>query len=283
MADNVPATPTQPAEQKYCPNCRGGNAPQAQICQWCGYSFATGAMPGQSASYTPPGPPQQNVNVAPPQRRSPILLIVLGLVGVCLILGIIGALAGGGRNTASNTTIQARPTNTAAAEAPAVTSPTDTPVVAPEVAPTDTPATAPEVAPTDTPVPPPAAEMPGVGDTAETDNLRITLNEVRHEATGLIAPDDGHEYVIVNVTFENKSNEEQNVSTLLQMSLRDDTGQRYTIAFGSNAESTPDGSIAPGDKLRGDVPFEVPTTATGLVFVFDPILGGDAVRFKLDR
>jgi hypothetical protein len=43
------------------------------------------------------------------------------------------------------------------------------------------------------------------------------------------------------------------------------------------------GSVTAGEKLRGTMAFEVPKSATGLHFIYDPPLEGNTLRIKLDR
>lgn len=130
----------------------------------------------------------------------------------------------------------------------------------------------------------PASSANPVGSSADTAGLRITLNEVRRSQGGnVFKPKEGYEYVIVNLTFENIDNKEHSVSSLLSAKVVDDTGQRYTIAIGVDTADIPDGTIAAGDKSRGELAFEVPTDATGLVYIYDPLFGGEPVRFKLDK
>jgi hypothetical protein len=59
---------------------------------------------------------------------------------------------------------------------------------------------------------------------------------------------------------------------MLQMTVKDWTGQGYGVDFGATSASdgtSPDGELAPGEKVRGQVGFQVPVGASGLVFVFD--------------
>lgn len=199
---------------------------------------------------------------------------VIGLVVVCVVLGIIGSLAAPKtNNTTTGAVVGSNPTATTAANdqaAVAVTQPTATTAAAePTAAPVATATAAPKAL--------------GVGSTAETGGLQITLNGVRHTDKGIIPPKAGMEYVIVDITVANPGTEKKSVSSLISESAKDDTGQKYTIAFGSDAKAAAEGEVAPGDKVRGETSFEIPTTATGLVFIYDPVIGGDAVRFNLDR
>lgn len=91
---------------------------------------------------------------------------------------------------------------------------------------------------------------------------------------------------MVNFTAENTSKEDQPFSTLLAFKLKDDADKEYDITIAADITifetSNPD-PVKPGAKATGDMAFEVPTTAKGLVVEYKPLLSEDVVRFKLDR
>lgn len=210
-------------------------------------------------------PTQAQITRAP--RQGPTRATwVIGILIVC-----VGLLAACG-DTAS------APTLAPVAPQPAVQA-TSTPLPAVvEPAPTDMPPP-----PADTPVPAPVAQELAVGSTAEIDGLKVTLNEVRHETEGLIKAKAGMEYIVLNVTLENTAAEPKPISSLLSFYVKDDTGQKYTPGVGANIKSGVDGTVAAGDKNRGELGVEVPLEARGLVFIYEPFMGRSVLRFKLDR
>jgi hypothetical protein len=184
---------------------------------------------------------------------------VLLLVVACVGLAVLGSLtrSPGTSGTASSTGANANPGRQAASGS------------------TGTEAKA-------TPVQNAAPSIGSVGSTLETAGLRVTLNSVRRHSGGqFFKPDAGHEYIVLDLTYENTTDREVAVSSLLSASVKDSTGQKYTLALGGTDKSAPDGSIAPGDRARGEIAFEVPVDAAGLVVTYDPILGGDPVRFSV--
>ena len=112
-----------------------------------------------------------------------------------------------------------------------------------------------------------------VGDQIQIGDLILTVNGVDYPAGDEFnKPEQGKKFVVVDVTLDNQGNEAIQISSLLQMSLKDATGQVYEVDLSASMAgngSTPDGEIAPGEKLRGQVGFQVPEDAQGLVFVFD--------------
>ena len=95
-------------------------------------------------------------------------------------------------------------------------------------------------------------------------------------------PNAGFKFLVVDITIENLSATAISVSTLLQMSVKDSSSQKYDVDLMASVASggtTPDGELAPGEKLRGQVGFQVPANATGLVFVFDADVWGSGKVF----
>lgn len=115
--------------------------------------------------------------------------------------------------------------------------------------------------------------MFAIGDIVEIGDLTLTINEVTFPpGDEFNKPEAGNKFVIVDVTLENKGAEAKGISSMMQMHLKDATGQKYDFDFSASMASggtTPDGELAPGEKMRGQVGFQVPENAQGLVFVFD--------------
>lgn len=112
-----------------------------------------------------------------------------------------------------------------------------------------------------------------VGDTVEIGTLTLTVNEITYPAGDQFnKPSSGNKFLVVDLTIENKGTSAASISTLLQMWVKDSTGQKFTVdlmATTAAKGATPDGELAAGEKIRGQVGFQVPENATGLVFVFD--------------
>jgi len=81
------------------------------------------------------------------------------------------------------------------------------------------------------------------------------------------APPQGNTYLIIHVMLKNISAQEQNVSSFLQFSLRDQTGQPYREAI-VDFTSAPDGKVEPADILSGNLVYPVPTTLHQFTFAF---------------
>lgn len=100
------------------------------------------------------------------------------------------------------------------------------------------------------------------------DTWIVTVNGVTTSDGDVIsAPAQGTTYLVINVTLKNISAQEQSVSSFLQFSLKDQTGQQYTEAIVDFAHA-PDGKVEPGDMLRGNFVYQVPTSLHQFTFAF---------------
>lgn len=97
-----------------------------------------------------------------------------------------------------------------------------------------------------------------IGDTISIDGLEITLNKVRKGAGGQFNKPQEDMFLYTMVTIENKSDKSQRVSSLGNFELADSEGIRYTIALTTDSKGKVDGEISPGQKLKGELAFDVP-------------------------
>lgn len=116
-----------------------------------------------------------------------------------------------------------------------------------------------------------------VGDQVKVgDTWVVTVNSAKlHGATDIDQPKAGNTYLVLDITFKNTSSQEQNLSSLLQLSLKDSTGQKYDETIVSFVSSSPDGKVAAGDLLRGQVVYEVPTSQKAFTLAFEADITSD--------
>jgi len=90
----------------------------------------------------------------------------------------------------------------------------------------------------------------GVGDIISIgDVVMLILGWDTPQGDDLIKPDEGKKFIAVDILLVNQSSETIAISSMLQMGLKDDTGQKYIIdlmASTATGSSAPDGEIAPG-------------------------------------
>lgn len=93
------------------------------------------------------------------------------------------------------------------------------------------------------------------------DNLLLTVGPptVKTDSGNpYITPGPGNEYLIVPVAFDNQGSAAALVSSAVSFEMRDATGQRYMETVLPDQKQPPDGSIAPKDKLAGELVYAVP-------------------------
>ncbi len=79
----------------------------------------------------------------------------------------------------------------------------------------------------------------------------------------------GDVFLIITVSMKNLSNQEQDASSLLQWTLQDSTGQKYTETIDSDAGSSPDGKVEAGMPLKGALAYEVPANMKSFTLAFE--------------
>ncbi|MDQ6694193.1 MAG: DUF4352 domain-containing protein [Chloroflexota bacterium] len=290
---------TSVGPQIFCPNCHGGNPPNAANCMWCGQPMSSVGAPANQPmnqgyapqqppiqqGYNPQQPPMQQGYPAqqppiqqgyPPQQQqygqsfspqySPMpmparksgvpvwLWVLFGLIGLCIVAGVAFAFVIGRAASALPGALQnAESTIQAGTNFGGVSDGT------------------------------PETASLAVGNSGISDALKFTLNSIHRDSGDFLKPAAGNEYIVLNMTIENTSSDKKIVSTLLNFSVKDGTGHRYSLALGAKTTGSLDGDIAPNTKTTGETAFEVPANATGLVFIYNPLLGGDPIKFKLDK
>ena len=108
-----------------------------------------------------------------------------------------------------------------------------------------------------------------VGDQVKVgDTFVVTVISVKtSKGDQFIKPKSGNTFLVVDVTIKNASKAEQNVSSLLSFERKDGTGQKYTETILSDL-TPPDGKIEVGGLLKGQMPYEVPSSQHDFTFSF---------------
>jgi hypothetical protein len=144
----------------------------------------------------------------------------------------------------------------------------------PNTATSSTPGSASTGNSTNAPTQPPANQHFKVGDTVTVGSTwKAVVNGVSTDGgNDFSVPKDGHTYLIIDVSLTNLSNKEQNISSLLNFTLKDSTGQKYDESIDSNAGATLDGKVEAGGPLRGVIAYEVPANIKSFILAFAPDL-----------
>ncbi len=120
-----------------------------------------------------------------------------------------------------------------------------------------------------------------IGDIIEMGDLSFIVNEVTWPQEIGYQPAEGNKFLVIVFTIENRHTSAKIEAFSLRMTIKDPAGKTYYYdGFGVADDSggsfgAHTGKIAPGEKARGRVDFQVAVDATELVFVIDAAeLGG---------
>ncbi|MBY0755499.1 DUF4352 domain-containing protein [Clostridium sardiniense] len=123
-----------------------------------------------------------------------------------------------------------------------------------------------------------------IGDTIEVKDFKIKVNKISVDNGGkIIKPEDGNEFVKVDVTVENISSEEKTVSSILMFKVVDKDGRECKQAITENQNGQLDGKVAPGRKITGEYAVQAPKGEKGLELQFDSsLLSSGQIIVKLN-
>lgn len=117
-----------------------------------------------------------------------------------------------------------------------------------------------------------------IGDLIEISDLVIQVLGVSYPpGTEIVRPKEGYQFVSVDVQLENQGSSPQEISSIVQMYLKDAAGEKYTFHLGAQSiidSGLPDDELQPGERIRGQIGFQVPVDARSLVFVFNAEIFG---------
>jgi hypothetical protein len=234
----------------YCTRCGSIVSAGNNFCGVCGTRVSPTAPTAAPTREIPRQyPPPQNVR-AGATSRTPALIVGLGVV-VVLLLGvgtIFGlALLGGEsehRRAASQRVAYKENEKEEKANAPQ----------------------------------PAEEEKLGVGDSVEAGGVRATLNDVRVLPKTVFdrpveSPDNL--FVATDLTFENVSDEPLAISSLLELILRNEGGYSASQTMHTQQRQLSEGEITPGQKMSGEIVYEVPPDSRGLQLDYRPFLRED--------
>lgn len=170
---------------------------------------------------------------------------------------------------------------TLTAGAPAI-APTDLPAPVATTEPTTEPPAAPAAEPTAVPASP-AAAVGKIGERVEGGGIALMVNKVESGPLSQFYKPKGVVF-IVDATIENVSLDEVDVNPL-NFYVRDETGLQVGAALGAPERQISLGALAPGEKIRGSIGFDVPADAKGFIFFYDAVFSSikGLPRIALDR
>ena len=122
-----------------------------------------------------------------------------------------------------------------------------------------------------------------MGDLVLISDLTIQVLNVSYPAgTDFVKPKEGYQFVSVDIQIENQGEVVQEINSIAQMYLKDGSGQKYTFHLGAQSvvdTGLPDDELQPGERVRGQISYQVPVDISGMVFVFDADIFGYGKAF----
>lgn len=115
-----------------------------------------------------------------------------------------------------------------------------------------------------------------VGQQVKVDSTWLATLDNAKTSTGVpgIEPKDGDVYLAVIVTMKNISRQEQSISSLVNFSLQDSSGHKYTEAIDFGAGIAAHSKVEAGSRINGLLVYEVPTLIHQFTFLFVPDITG---------
>ncbi len=229
--------------------------PQQQWQQQPSYTEPQTYYPSQQ----PPTPPKKRVS-----RTNKILFAVLGAIISVFVLAIIIATASTSAAHDLNATATANANNltattianntTVSAGLTAITSDLTQTAMTPTAIPTTTV---------------PTMSQTGVGSTQSSGVWTITINSIKTVVSSneFEVPKAGDEFIAINFTAVNTDTAAHEMNPFYY-TLRDDSGTSYDLTLLTIA-ANPDGTVVSGQKLRGDLTYEIPKSIHSLTLQFD--------------
>jgi hypothetical protein len=110
-----------------------------------------------------------------------------------------------------------------------------------------------------------------VGDTVTVgSNWKVVVNGIATNAGDDFSKPQKGVFVVVNVSLTNISNQEQNVSSILNFKFKGSDGTAYTETYLQGAAPSPNGKVAVGDVTKGDLVYDVPADQKAFTLSFAP-------------
>jgi hypothetical protein len=121
-----------------------------------------------------------------------------------------------------------------------------------------------------------------VGETVSVDTIwQVTVTKVStSQGTTISTPQAGDTLLQVEITMKNISSQQQTASSLIQYSLSDASGQKYTEDL-LTGKVGPEGAVAAGNSLKGTITYEVPQSTKSFVLNFTSIFTGKQVSWDI--
>lgn len=131
------------------------------------------------------------------------------------------------------------------------------------------------------------------GEIAKVNDTKITLNSVKKiekeclykwegKCQSYTEPDNDY-FLLIDLTIANDGKENLSISSLLSFDLKDNNGEKGSITYLLNSvKSQLDGDIVAGDKLKGQIAFDVKDSDVFYFYYRDGLLDSP-VKFVINK
>ncbi len=124
-----------------------------------------------------------------------------------------------------------------------------------------------------------------IGDVVTAGSWNVSVNSVTSNRSNgfLYAPQAGDVYLVIEITLKNTASTAQTSTTTVQWRLQDAQGQTFDEDIFYSTHS-PEGSIEPGQQVRGPIAYQVPQNIHSFTLQFIPGAGdtADLVQWNVD-
>lgn len=120
------------------------------------------------------------------------------------------------------------------------------------------------------------------GDIVIKKDYAMVINSVKSDKTqipGYWQIKDDQKFVVVDISFKNRTNYNYSMSPITSMKLIDENGIQYDVTSAVAITNGLGGEVAPHNTIRGEVGFTVPSNIAKFVFVFN-YKQGDSQLFR---
>lgn len=120
-------------------------------------------------------------------------------------------------------------------------------------------------------------------------DVNYMVNKIKFSnGSEFLEAEDGKDYLFIDMTVKNNTDEEVPLSSLLTFDLKDSNGQTYDISLlglasleDENLDSI-DGNVAAKSEKRGALAYEIPENLTGLTLVIKDIIEDTDTSIQLN-
>src|SRR5690554_5211909 len=115
-----------------------------------------------------------------------------------------------------------------------------------------------------------------IGETAEVDGLKITINGTRIlEGDDFFEPEEGTQWIAIDFTFENTTDESVYIAGIVDITLKDENGREKEMNIWGDLSGSVDGDILPHEKLSGEKSFVISGDEKNLNIYYKPTFSSD--------